>query len=632
MGNSSYSCNCSYTIISLVIRDGNGLVSCCCQSSIGFILVGQLYSAVAPGLCTSVLLSAMASSSVFVVSIDFGTSYSGYCYSLASGTDQIRQVFWGMEHGFKTPKTPTCILFNQNQEFKKFGYDAVMKYKKLSSDEADKWYFFQNFKMSLYDRKVTSDMMLEASNGKTLPALLVFAESLRYMEQHALNTIQEASFNTVCDPEEITWVITVPAIWTAAAKQFMRLAAKEAGLISDMTSEKLIIALEPEAASLWCKQLPQEGFLTEGSNSKKFEDSPGVQYVVVDCGGGTVDITVHEIQEDCCLKELHKASGGGWGGNRVDENFIAFLREIFDDGVWHEYVKSCPTELQKMMYNFGLQKCSSDREAVYLDCYYKLTTLAEKKKEISQFFKKVKGVKWCDGMIMITFEKMKSFFEYSIKNIIVALKEILDKPEMAKVQYILLVGGFASSVILRDEVRKAFSKKYNILCPLEAQLAIAKGAVLFGINPEVVTSRISARTYGLRVSREFDPAIHDIRNRRVSKADGYVYCKGLFRKLVEVGESVSINEVVHYDFTPTEPDQTSALFAFYSTEKQDAMYVDEEGLELVGSCTVPMPDTKLGGKRKLNLDIKFGLTEIKATATDVTSKQSRIITIDFLSV
>lgn len=70
-------------------------------------------------------------------------------------------------------------------------------------------------------------MRLEASNGKTLPALLVFAESLRYMEQHALNTIQEASSNTVCDLEEITWVITVPAIWSTAARQFMRLAAKE---------------------------------------------------------------------------------------------------------------------------------------------------------------------------------------------------------------------------------------------------------------------------------------------------------------------------------------------------------------------------------------------------------------------
>lgn len=97
------------------------------------------------------MLSDMASDSVFVVAIDFGTSYSGYCFSLASGTDQIRQVFWGIEHGLKTPKTPTCILFNQKKEFSKFGYDAVMKYKSLPSGEADKWYFFENFKMRLYN-------------------------------------------------------------------------------------------------------------------------------------------------------------------------------------------------------------------------------------------------------------------------------------------------------------------------------------------------------------------------------------------------------------------------------------------------------------------------------------------------
>ncbi|NXT83451.1 HS12B protein, partial [Zapornia atra] len=190
-----------------------------------------------------------------VVAIDFGTSYSGYCFSLASGTDQIRQVYWGTEHGFKTPKTPTCILFNQNQEFRKFGYDAVMKYKSLPSSEADNWYFFQNFKMKLYNKVVTSDMELEASNGKMLPALMVFSESLRYLKEHALNTIQEACFQNICDQEEITWVITVPAIWSAAARQFMRLAAQNAGFISDMASENLIIALEPEAASLWCKQL-----------------------------------------------------------------------------------------------------------------------------------------------------------------------------------------------------------------------------------------------------------------------------------------------------------------------------------------------------------------------------------------
>uniref|UniRef100_A0A8B9Q019 Heat shock 70 kDa protein 12A n=1 Tax=Apteryx owenii TaxID=8824 RepID=A0A8B9Q019_APTOW len=494
----------------------------------------------------------------------------------------VKRDWETITHGLKTPKTPTCILFNEKREFRKFGYDAVMKYKSLPCSKAHKWYFFQNFKMNLYDVCLKTwnkpECRLEASNGKTLPALTVFSKSLCYMKEHALSTIQNASFQTVYDHKEVTWVITVPAIWSAAA-----------GLISDMFSEKLIIALEPEAASLWCKQLPQEGFMVDSSDNKKFEDSPGIQYIVVDCGGGTTDITVHEIQENHYLKELHKASGGGWGGNTVDENFSAFPKEIFSD-------------------------------------------VAECKKDISHFFKKVKGAVWQDGTIMITYEKMKSFFAYSTKKIIDTLKEILHKPEMAKVQYVLLVGGFASSVILRDEICEAFSKKYHILCPIETQAAIAKGAVLFGVNPQTVASRVSARTYGIAATQKFDPAIHDLRKWRVSKSGDYVYCDDLFKKLVGIEESVNINEVAHFTFHPTEPDQTSVCFSFYCTEKQDAQYVDEEGLELLGSCRVPMPDTKLGKKRQLKLEIKFGLTEFKATGTDITSNQSQTVMIDFLAV
>jgi len=36
--------------------------------------------------------------------------------------------------------------------------------------------------------------------------------------------------------------------------------------------------------------------------------------MVVDCGGGTVDITVHELETDRgSLKELYKATGGPFG-------------------------------------------------------------------------------------------------------------------------------------------------------------------------------------------------------------------------------------------------------------------------------------------------------------------------------
>ena len=42
--------------------------------------------------------------------------------------------------------------------------------------------------------------------------------------------------------------------------------------------------------------------------------SKGMRYMVVDCGGGTVDITVHEMENDGLLRELYKATGGAYGG------------------------------------------------------------------------------------------------------------------------------------------------------------------------------------------------------------------------------------------------------------------------------------------------------------------------------
>ena len=46
----------------------------------------------------------------------------------------------------------------------------------------------------------------------------------------------------------------------------------------------------------------------------------GGRYMVVDCGGGTVDITVHEITStEGQLKELFKATGGPYGS--VSKNY-----------------------------------------------------------------------------------------------------------------------------------------------------------------------------------------------------------------------------------------------------------------------------------------------------------------------
>lgn len=47
--------------------------------------------------------------------------------------------------------------------------------------------------------------------------------------------------------------------------------------------------------------------------------------------GGTVDITAHQILPSGSVKELHAATGGAWGGTKVDENFVNLLIEILGE-------------------------------------------------------------------------------------------------------------------------------------------------------------------------------------------------------------------------------------------------------------------------------------------------------------
>ena len=52
--------------------------------------------------------------------------------------------------------------------------------------------------------------------------------------------------------------------------------------------------------------------------------------MVVDCGGGTVDITVHELSEHHgTLRELHKATGGPWGSMGKWQSFGLVLSCIW---------------------------------------------------------------------------------------------------------------------------------------------------------------------------------------------------------------------------------------------------------------------------------------------------------------
>ena len=104
---------------------------------------------------------------LMVAAIDFGTTYSGYAYSLKGeyNKDKLNihanQAWNSGGKSLMSLKTPTCILMRRTDgearsfTFESFGYEAENQYADIVIDgEADNYYFFDRFKMTLYTREV----------------------------------------------------------------------------------------------------------------------------------------------------------------------------------------------------------------------------------------------------------------------------------------------------------------------------------------------------------------------------------------------------------------------------------------------------------------------------------------------
>ncbi len=91
-----------------------------------------------------------------------------------------------------------------------------------------------------------------AADGRKLSLMLVISETLKYIAEKAIEKLTEQIGKVV--PAKIRWVLTVPALWSEEHKLFMRKAAKEAGIIPEVQSASLLLCLEPEGASIQCRE------------------------------------------------------------------------------------------------------------------------------------------------------------------------------------------------------------------------------------------------------------------------------------------------------------------------------------------------------------------------------------------
>ena len=71
------------------------------------------------------------------------------------------------------------------------------------------------------------DFTIEDATGRLLSAKTVFSLSIKYLKDDLINKTKIQVLDEQLTVDDIEWVLTVPAIWNDAAKQFMREAAED---------------------------------------------------------------------------------------------------------------------------------------------------------------------------------------------------------------------------------------------------------------------------------------------------------------------------------------------------------------------------------------------------------------------
>ncbi|XP_060603060.1 heat shock 70 kDa protein 12B-like [Ruditapes philippinarum] len=567
------------------------------------------------------------SSHLLVAAFDFGTTFSGYAFSFRDKPLEIvANNNWNDESNLSL-KTPTCILLDPEEKFHSFGYEAENKYKMLcEEDEHHNWLFFRRFKMLLHrNKKLNRQTTVKDITGKRrMFAIDIFSLSIRYLRDHFFSELQK-KYSGI-EETDIQYVITIPAIWDDNGKQFMRMAALQA----DINNAKLTLALEPEAASICCKRITVD--------SKGQEFLTGLQYIVIDIGGGTADITAHQINDNGTLTELYKASGGPWGGINVDNNFLDFLKDLFGEQVMSSFKQKHLEDYWYMLREFETNKRQvkfagcHEQEQTYITIKLPLALRDISKHQNGKVLEKLIGsssfssdIKVKRDKIRVGVELVRKWFDGPVNDIIRHIEDLLKTPEVRQVTTLILVGGMADSPYVQEKIRYAFSSK-RLIIPKDAGLAVLKGAVVFGHEPLSISERVMRYSYGIEMFQRFKRSTH--KSSFKVKVDGKSYVDNVFHVFVRAGDTVQVGQEITKIASPI--NKESSLYPIYRSLSSDPNYTTESDCEMIGLLTLKHVGQDDFESKKVKLTMIFGNTELMVKAEEINTVEKSSSTFNCL--
>ena len=415
-----------------------------------------------------------------------------------------------------------------------------------------------------------------------------------------------------------------------------------------------MLALEPEAAAIYAVHNTKEK-LKEMSTGKHTVPS---KYMVVDIGGGTVDVAVHHKAEDG-VKVVLPPCGNAKGGTMINKAFEKLLKDkiLLDPDLYHYYKSSSNQLKQKSIindlvyqefeeekYKFGHKYGIFRRnDSIAVDIPPEvLTVYSGDKIKRNIAISHLKGVTFEESTLYFTPAAAEEYlFQKTMEGIITCIMQALEKIDY-DITAIYLVGGFGGCQYVYSKVEEAIKLKTNkhqqplTLFQLEfPHLAVINGAVLWHKYPNFIKARVIDATYGILINIAYDPKYNPIHKSYID--DDGIQHMTVFCSFVKKGELLPSDEVISTKVIPARHKSTSIRPVFCSGDESEIQFPkNNDGKATVAEIgnvivDIPNPNCLKRHERKVEVTMDFSGTEIQAKAKYLVDDSEVKIVCDFLS-
>ncbi|KAI0326492.1 hypothetical protein GY45DRAFT_1381037 [Cubamyces sp. BRFM 1775] len=476
-----------------------------------------------------------------VLGIDIGTTYSGVAYAILDPGElpKIHSVtrFPGQNAASDT-KIPSILYYDERGRVHAIGAEATLPGVEIEAEDYN-LVFVEWFKLHLRPGRLDSqdDTLqrrlppLKLPAGKTV--IDVFADFLGYLfnctrrymsETHGNGDSLWSSFE-----DRIEFILSHPNGWEGLQQGKMRDAAIVAGLIPDTPAGRARVQFvtEGEASFNFC--------IRNGLSNDVLQPGKGV--MVLDAGGGTIDISSYSIVSilPISVQEVTAAGCIVQGSTQVDARAKEFLQSTLQGST------------------FG----NHDDIKVMLDNFNRATKTVFKNANEPSYIRF--GTLRCNdpafnirrGQLTLSGADMVSFFEPSRDGILEVVKE-QRQTASHPISTVLLVGGFAANPWLFSALQgELASLGLRLFCPdAHTSKAVAEGAVSFYLD-HFVSARVARVTYGLEVCARYDmgnPEHVARRHQRFTLPSGRVRLPDGFSAILTKGTRMREGEEISHSY------------------------------------------------------------------------------------